>query len=165
MGFRGETVALGLLSLFWNGFLVVWTFGAATGGAGFFALLSIPFWLIGAGLVVGVVNYILKRVHLHIGPHQFVLEQSLLGRTRRLEGKTIDLSGAELQTAYTSNNRPIRVITLIEGVHNHKWGTPSARPKKHGWWPKLTTSCTSSRLGSGLCSVPRPPLPKIASEV
>lgn len=131
VGFRGETVALGLFSLFWNGFLVVWTLGAAVGGGGFFALFSIPFWLIGGGMVIGVVNNILKRVHLHIGPHQFVLEQSLLGRTRRIEGKTADLSGVELQTAYTSNNRPIHVINLIEGVHNHKWGTPLSEVEKN----------------------------------
>lgn len=130
-GFRGETLGMGLFSLFWNGFVLFWTIGAVgSGGSWLFAAFAIPFWVVGMGMVGGVVNSLLGRVQLHIDRHRFVLERSLLGWKRRLEGNSADLAGVELRTAYTENGRAIQSINLLEGVNNHRLGTPLSNVEK-----------------------------------
>lgn len=44
-----------IFSLFWFGFVIFWTIGAAKGSI-FFALFSIPFWIVGINMMVGIVN-------------------------------------------------------------------------------------------------------------
>jgi hypothetical protein len=44
-----------LFSLFWFGFVVFWTIGAAKGSI-LFALFSIPFWIVGINMMLGLVN-------------------------------------------------------------------------------------------------------------
>lgn len=42
-------------ALFWVGFLVFWTIGAAKGSI-LFALFSIPFWIMGTAMIIGLIN-------------------------------------------------------------------------------------------------------------
>lgn len=124
-GLRGETVGIGLFGLFWNGFVLVWTIGAVTGGGSLlFGLIAIPFWFVGFGMIGGVANALLAHVHLRIDRQRFSLTRRMLGRTRRIEGYTADLVKVELQTAYTQNDRPVQTIALLEGINQHKFGTP-----------------------------------------
>ncbi|MBD2106291.1 serine/threonine-protein kinase [Nodosilinea sp. FACHB-13] len=124
-GLRGETAGIGLFGLFWNGFVLVWTIGAVTGGGSLlFGLIAIPFWVAGFSMISGVVNALLAHVHLRIDRQQFSLTRRMLGRTRRIEGYTADLAKVELQTAYTQNDRPVHTIALLEGINQHKFGTP-----------------------------------------
>ncbi|MBW4463675.1 MAG: serine/threonine protein kinase [Nodosilinea sp. WJT8-NPBG4] len=124
-GLRGETVGIGLFGLFWNGFVLVWTIGAVTGGGSLlFGLIALPFWFVGFGMIGGVVNALLAHVHLRIDRQRFSLTRRMLGRTRRIEGYTADLAKVELQTAYTQNDRPVQTIALLEGINQHKFGTP-----------------------------------------
>lgn len=70
-GLRGPTIALFLFSLFWLGFIAFWTAGAL--GIFFqpgkpprweniiFSLFSIPFWLIGFGMLGGALSGMLSR--------------------------------------------------------------------------------------------------------
>ncbi|MEA5449390.1 serine/threonine-protein kinase [Leptolyngbya sp. CCNP1308] len=124
-GLRGETVGIGLFGLFWNGFVLVWTIGAVTGGGSlWFGLIAIPFWFVGFGMIGGVANALLAHVHLRVDRQRFSLTHRILGRTRRIEGYTADLVKVELQTAYTQNDRPVQTIALLEGINQHKFGTP-----------------------------------------
>jgi len=124
-GLRGETVGIGLFGLAWNGFVLIWTIGAVTGGGSLlFGLIAIPFWIVGFGMVAGVANALLAHVQLRIDRDRFSLTRRLLGRTRRLEGYTADLARVELQTAYTQNGRPVQTIALLEGINQHRFGTP-----------------------------------------
>jgi hypothetical protein len=44
-----------LFAIFWLGFISFWTWGASQGSI-IFALFSIPFWLIGLNMIIGVIN-------------------------------------------------------------------------------------------------------------
>jgi hypothetical protein len=87
-------------------------------------------WFVGLGMLGGVLNSLFGKARLEIGPRRFVLERQLLGWKRKVEGNSADLSGVELQTAYTQNGRPIQSITLLEGVNTYKLGTPLTSVEK-----------------------------------
>ncbi|MBE9137517.1 serine/threonine protein kinase [Nodosilinea sp. LEGE 07088] len=124
VGLRGETIGLALFGLFWNGFVLFWTFGVVSGGAWWFGLFAIPFWVAGFGMIGGIINNLLAHVTLRIDRHHFSLSRRLLRWTRQQAGNTADLAKVELQTAYTQNDRPVQTITLLEGINQHKFGTP-----------------------------------------
>jgi hypothetical protein len=123
-GLTGATFGITLFGLFWNGFVLFWTFGVVSGGAWWFGLFAIPFWVAGFGMIGGIINNLLGHVTLRIDRQHFSLSRRLLRWTRRREGSTADLAKVELQTAYTHNERPVETITLLEGINQHKFGTP-----------------------------------------
>ncbi|MGB3202313.1 MAG: serine/threonine-protein kinase [Nodosilinea sp.] len=130
-GLRGETVGIGVFGLFWNGFVLAWTIGAVTGGGSlWFGLFALPFWFVGFGMIAGVVNALLAYVNLRIDRQRFSLTRRLLWWTRQHEGHTDDLARVELQTAYTHNNRPVQTILLLEGINQHRFGTPLTQVEK-----------------------------------
>ncbi|PSN77310.1 serine/threonine protein kinase [filamentous cyanobacterium CCP4] len=130
-GLRGETVGIGVFGLFWNGFVLIWTIGAVTGGGSLlFGLFALPFWFVGFGMIAGVVNALLAHVNLRIDRQRFSLTRRLLWWKRQHEGNTADLARIELQTAYTHNNRPVQTILLLEGINQHKFGTPLTQVEK-----------------------------------
>jgi eukaryotic-like serine/threonine-protein kinase len=123
-GLRGETVGIGLFGLVWNGFVLFWGMMAALSGAGLAVLFTIPFFVVGFGMVGGFVNALLAHVTLRLDRQRFTLTRRLLGWTRQMSGNTADLAKIELQTAYTHNGRPVQTITLLEGINQHRFGTP-----------------------------------------
>ena len=126
IGLRGETLGLGCFALFWNGFIFVWTAGAVAAGAPFiFPLFSIPFWIVGIGMAGATLFGVAGRTHLQIDAERFELRWQVkpLGFSHRKSGRTTDLEGIKLTTAYISNDRPVKGCTLIEGVHSYKFGT------------------------------------------
>jgi len=54
-GFTFSVIPKLLFSIFWLGFLSFWTWGASQASV-LFALFSIPFWLVGLRMIVGVIN-------------------------------------------------------------------------------------------------------------
>ena len=54
-GLKIKQVPILLFAIVWLGFISFWTFLAAQ-GMPFFALFSIPFWLVGGGLILGIAN-------------------------------------------------------------------------------------------------------------
>ena len=125
-GWKAETLAVGGFALFWTGFVLIWTVGATWGAvaSGFwiFPLFSIPFWLVGFGMIAFVVNGLLGKTKLEMDHKQFKFERSILGWRRYVEGQLQDLEPFELRTAYTQNERPIQALTLVEGISAHKFG-------------------------------------------
>lgn len=127
-GWHGEGVSLLTFAIFWNGFLVVWTLGASR--AGFFALFSIPFWIIGIGMAYAALSTVFGKVRLIIGDRSFSIDWDILGVKRRIYGKTQDLRQIELKSAYEVNNQPVMQLCLNQGVYAHKFGSGLSRVEK-----------------------------------
>ena len=130
-GFRGETISMAFLTVFWNGFMVVWTGGAVLGGAPIlFVLFSVPFWIVGAGIGWMFINALAGSVSLEVANDRFTFIRNLFGWQRVHKGLATDLYKAELITAYTQNGRPIRTIALSAGTQTYKFGTALANAEK-----------------------------------
>jgi len=127
-GWHGEGVSLLIFAICWNGFLVFWTSLASK--AGFFALFSIPFWLVGIGMAYAALSTVFGKVHLLIGDRNFSLEWDILGAKRRIQGKTQDLRPLELKSFYEVNNQPVMQLCLNQGVYSHKFGSGLSRVEK-----------------------------------
>jgi len=54
-GFSISLIPQLLFAIFWLGFISFWTWGASQGSV-FFALFSIPFWLVGLSMITGIIN-------------------------------------------------------------------------------------------------------------
>ncbi|MEL6930738.1 MAG: serine/threonine-protein kinase, partial [Cyanobacteria bacterium J06600_6] len=83
-GFTPEILFIGLFALFWNGFMIAWTgIGIAvsmpTNMSIMMHLFSIPFWLIGFGLIGSVIFTLLGKTQLQIDSEQISLTYSCLG--------------------------------------------------------------------------------------
>lgn len=120
-GWRFEFVPLLGFALFWNIFLVVWTVGAASAG-GFFALFSIPFWMVGVGMLYPVLMGIAGSTRLTIGKMTFQLHKELFGFKSLKQGRTTDLQKVELGSSMTINDQPVMEIMLRHGVRTLKFG-------------------------------------------
>ncbi|BBC23633.1 serine/threonine protein kinase [Pseudanabaena sp. ABRG5-3] len=127
-GWHGEGVSLLIFAICWNGFLVFWTSLASR--AGFFALFSIPFWLVGIGMAYAALSTVFGKVRLIIGDRNFSLEWDILGAKRRIQGKTQDLRPLELKSFYEVNNQPVMQLCLNQGVYSHKFGSGLSRVEK-----------------------------------
>ena len=130
-GLHSETAGMAFFTLFWNGFILLWTSGAILGGAPiFFVLFSLPFWAIGASMGWMLLNALAGHVSLRVEGDRYTLTRQLLGWQRQEEGQARDLYSAELTTAYTQNSRPVKTITLSAGTKIHKFGTALSNPEK-----------------------------------
>ncbi|MFE4107739.1 serine/threonine protein kinase [Almyronema epifaneia] len=149
VGLRTETLTLGGFAIFWNGFVLLWTIGATWGAAssGFwiFPLFSIPFWLVGFGMAAFVLNGLLGRTRLEINWKQFRLERQLLGWQRQVSGEFRDLAPFELRTAYSQDERPVKAITLVEGINTHKFGTMLSSAEKEWLLQELNQFIETAR--------------------
>lgn len=90
-GFNGETIGLGIFSIFWLGFIFVWTSFTLIGGS-FFALFSIPFWVVGFFMAYSTVQKISTSYKLVINDRQLTLETSRLfgNKHETIPHKTIE---------------------------------------------------------------------------
>ncbi|MGK7878422.1 MAG: hypothetical protein AB4426_35505 [Xenococcaceae cyanobacterium] len=74
-GLRVETLFLAVFALFWNGFVFFWTaLAIGTGAPLFFPLFSIPFWLVGLGMLGGLLFAIAGSTTLKINWNSFCLQ-------------------------------------------------------------------------------------------
>ena len=78
-------------SIFWLGFICFWTWGAAQASI-FFALFSIPFWLIGLTMISGIINSINETQTLTVSKTQLILE-----KTRPINGKKFEFNLPDIQ--------------------------------------------------------------------
>jgi hypothetical protein len=69
----GGVVSIGF-AIFWIAFVAFWTWGASHGG-GLFAAFSIPFWLVGFGMLGWSVNSIAERQSLEIGTEALTIRK------------------------------------------------------------------------------------------
>lgn len=127
-GWRGDGISILLFALFWDGFLVIWTSLAAR--AGIFALFSIPFWIIGAGMTYVGLLTVYGKVNVLINDQTFKINWDVLGVRRSVQGKTEDLRLAELKSSFEVNNQPVMELCLYQGVYSHKFGSGLSRVEK-----------------------------------
>lgn len=104
-GFTVSTIPVFVFSMFWLGFIAFWTWGAAQGNI-YFALFSIPFWLIGFGMLIGQINSMFETQTLSISKYELVLEKKrpFIGKRFGYKISEIhDIKNIELSTGKTSN--------------------------------------------------------------
>lgn len=128
-GWRAEGVGLLSFAIFWNCFLLLWTSMAARGSV-FFALFSIPFWIVGIGMAYAGLSNVFGTVRLIIGDRSFALDWDTVGIKRHVQGKTQDLGKVELKSAYEVNNQPVMQLILYQGIYSHKFGAGLNRVEK-----------------------------------
>jgi len=127
-GLRGEGVSILLFAVFWNGFLIIWTSMALK--SGFFAIFSIPFWIVGIGMAYTGLSIIFGKVYLVISDLTFSIDWDVLGIKRHVQGKTQDLRQVDLRSSYEVNNQPVMELRLNQGIYAHKFGLGLSRPEK-----------------------------------
>jgi hypothetical protein len=75
-GFQASDIFLAGFSIFWLGFVAFWTTMVLWGGVWFMALFSIPFWLVGVGMVSGIIGRLFGRQLIEIDRYTLRLTKS-----------------------------------------------------------------------------------------
>ncbi len=83
-GFKVAQIGMLIFPLFWLGFISFWTWGAAQGSI-VFALFSIPFWIVGIFMVIGILNTFLEKQKLKVGKSILVLEKKKIENDTSIE--------------------------------------------------------------------------------
>ncbi len=123
-GLRGELLALGGFALFWNGFIFFWTFmSVAMGAPIIFSLFSIPFWVVGIGMLSMVVSGLFGQVSLTVNASHYRFCWQLWHWRRERQGPTRDLYQVNLRTRYSQNDRPVQAIAIAAGADMLQFGT------------------------------------------
>ncbi len=122
-GLREDNVFLTVFALIWNAFIFFWTSSAIGSGAPLiFSLFSIPFWLVGASIVCGLLFRIAGRTRLEMNREYFRLRWALLGISCQIEGNTQKLDRVQLGQNSTENGEST-VVALVEGRRVHRFGS------------------------------------------
>jgi eukaryotic-like serine/threonine-protein kinase len=130
-GFRFQNLSWLGFALLWSGFLFFWTAGAIAVGAHlFFPLFSIPFWIVGLGMVGGILFSVAGRTRLEIDRQYFRLQWKLLGLSRQIQGRTADIEGVKLSSHGGVNNQSAIACILVEGVRSHRFGSWLSQSEK-----------------------------------
>ncbi|MBD1875794.1 serine/threonine protein kinase [Nodosilinea sp. FACHB-131] len=129
-GLRGKTAGLALLSLFWNGFILLVLVALILEGEGFVLLLLAPFGVFGFSLISAAVNSLMAHVRLSIDRQRFSLTRRLWNWRHQMTGNTADLVKVEVRTGHSGasedarGDRPTYTIALLDDLNQHKFGTP-----------------------------------------
>jgi hypothetical protein len=123
---RSGGLAMGGFTTIWLSFVGFWTFSAIAMGAPFpFALFSIPFWLVGLGMLRSLWRTRTLKTHLRIDRDGWEIERSGIHKKRVVgRGKTSDLMGFVTDVPMRINGKPIYRLVLQEGTREHKVVSP-----------------------------------------
>jgi hypothetical protein len=72
-GLSGESIGISIFSVFWLGFVAVWTTLASFGSI-FFALFSIPFWVVGIFMAKSAINKIFETQRVTFNDYEVTIE-------------------------------------------------------------------------------------------
>ena len=106
-GFSASLIPLLIFAIFWLGFVTFWTWGAAQGSI-FFALFSIPFWLVGLSMVAGLINSANEIQVLTLDQHQLTLIRHRPIRPKSFE---IDLKDIQAVKMKVMKMNPLSVFS------------------------------------------------------
>ncbi|MGG6239445.1 serine/threonine protein kinase [Nodosilinea sp. AN01ver1] len=135
-GLRGKTAGLALLSLLWNGFVLLVLGALILAGEGFVLLLVAPFGVLGFGLISAAANSLMAHVRLSIDQQRFSLTRRLWNWRHQMTGNTADLVKVEVRTGHSGSSveaegdRPVYTIALLDDLNQHKFGTPLTQVEK-----------------------------------
>ncbi len=96
---KGFTASMGLqlfFSVIWFVFISFWTWGASQANM-FFALFSIPFWLIGFVMLGGLINSISETQTLKISKTLLILKKDRPIRPKKIEIKVKDIQSIKMK--------------------------------------------------------------------
>jgi hypothetical protein len=128
IGWRSAGVNILIIGVLWNGALFFWTSFAIR--AGFFALFSIPFWIVGIVMTYAGLSAVFGKTRLVIGDRTFRIDWDVLGVKRHAQGKTENLRRVEIKSSYEVNDKPVMCLALNEGIYAHKFGEGLNRIEK-----------------------------------
>lgn len=130
-GVTGEAVGLIIFSIFWLGFITVWTGFALFGGLTVMALFSIPFWLVGFFMVKAAINIIFESQRVTLTDKEVVIEQS-----RPVFSKTVSVLKSDItDVKYTDMVSAGPLASLAQG----EFGSPNSRAHKVKNYPAIVT--------------------------
>ncbi|MEO1671771.1 MAG: serine/threonine-protein kinase [Cyanobacteria bacterium J06631_2] len=122
-GFTAQLPFLIFFTLFWNGFLVVWTGGASLAPFPIdlvFALFSIPFWIVGLYLIGGILFTLWGKTKLKITSQQISLTYECFGikyqkpkAARRRDITAIELTGTQWRIDEDGDKIPISSAVVV----------------------------------------------------
>lgn len=95
-GFSISVIPQLFFTIFWFGFISFWTWGASQGSV-IFALFSIPFWLIGFGMLGGLINSISEKQTLKISRTSLTLIKERPIRPKIIEVKVKDIQSIKMK--------------------------------------------------------------------
>ncbi|MCB9785107.1 MAG: serine/threonine protein kinase [Deltaproteobacteria bacterium] len=137
---RSGALATGGFAIFWLSFVAFWTFSAVAMDAPiFFVLFSVPFWLVGLGMVGHTARRCVVRTSLQVDREDWRLERSWFGRRHRVaSGRTRDLTGFDSDVPVRVNGCPVHRLVLREGTRAHKVASP-VQPVEAAWLERELT--------------------------
>ena len=118
-GFKASHIPLLLFSIFWLGFITVWTTFAAFGSV-FMALFSIPFWAVGIFMVRGLFISIFGSQKLEITGSQLIFTKNGVFKTKTVEIDQREIVAIELNSV-VRNTRGYR--DLANGTNMTSYGS------------------------------------------
>lgn len=129
--FRAGSLGMLGFSAFWLTFVTVWTIGAASGSI-FFALFSIPFWLVGIGMASAALYGVFGRTKLRLTPESVEITYAFAAfhHTRRVP--TVAIDKIEQAVRYTQNDQPVQGVNIYAGAQTLKLGSNLA-PGEQQW--------------------------------
>jgi hypothetical protein len=96
-GFKASMIFQVFFTLFWVGFVGFWTFMAAQGSI-LFVMFSIPFWLVGFGMLTGLINSISETQTLKLSRTTLTLKKD-----RPISPKTYEISIKDIESIKMKN--------------------------------------------------------------
>ncbi|HID23701.1 MAG TPA: hypothetical protein EYP14_15070 [Planctomycetaceae bacterium] len=136
-GSSRQTRGLGVLALFWNGFMAVYTgICVAIGGAIAPLVVLIPFsglfWLIGLFMLGFWVRMRFSRFFVLVEPNRFTLQRVLFNRKSLQMTELGPDARAELVESYRENNVPVYAIAVTGTDRTIKFGV-ALTPQEKEW--------------------------------
>ena len=121
--FSPQTIYLTFFSVIWLSFVAFWTILALRGSI-FFAMFSIPFWLVGLVMARTVAHSLFLSTIIELTPSGYQV-RSRLGNLyqRGVSGELADISGLGPNLRYRLNNTPVFALGLEAGTRTHYFGT------------------------------------------
>lgn len=128
-GLKGNNIFMAGFATVWLSFVAFWTTMAAQGSL-FFALFSIPFWIVGLFMArMSILNAFTHTV-LSLDPEQYQLESQTLSVSRTQTGLTHEIRAIGPKMSYKANNVPVFVIHLDAGGKTHNFGQGLSRAEQ-----------------------------------
>ena len=113
-GFTPKTIPLLIFSVFWMGFITFWTVGASKASI-IFAAFSIPFWIVGVLLILGIVKSVTGSQHITLNRQNFSLvKKSIIGK------KTFNCAIVEILAINKSKPLKKHLFAAYENIGNNQ---------------------------------------------
>lgn len=101
-GFKASMIFQVFFTLFWIGFVAFWTWGASQGSV-IFAMFSIPFWLVGIGMLSGLINSISETQTLKLSRTSLIIKKARPIRPKSFEINVKDIQSIRMKNLKMNN--------------------------------------------------------------